>query len=79
MKIIYHKKFEKRFKKLSPDLREKVISAIQCFSKNHALTGNLSGKRAFSVTSNVRIIFEEYNNYILVMVLDVGSHNQVYN
>lgn len=86
MKIIYHKRFEKRFKKLPLNLKEKTISAIQHFSKkpfdpllkNHALTGKLSGRRAFSVTSNIRIIFEEYDNYVLVIMLDVGTHNQVY-
>lgn len=46
--------------------------------KNHALTGKFLGQRAFSVTGDIRIVFEEYNNYILVLVLDVGTHNQVY-
>lgn len=45
---------------------------------NHALAGKMLGKRAFSVTGSVRIIFKEYDNYVLVLFLDIGSHPQVY-
>lgn len=86
MKIKYHKHFEKRFKKLSPSLKENVIAAIEKFTedpfdktlKNHQLTGKLKGKRAFSVTGSVRVIFEECDDYVLVIMLDVGTHAQVY-
>lgn len=86
MEIRYHKKFEKSFKQLPLGLKEKTIEAIKKFTenpqdkilKNHPLKGNLKGKRAFSVTGNCRVIFEEYDNYVLVIMLDVGSHNQVY-
>ncbi|MBD3329920.1 type II toxin-antitoxin system mRNA interferase toxin, RelE/StbE family [Candidatus Peregrinibacteria bacterium] len=86
MKIKFHKHFEKRLKKLSPTIKNKTISAIKCFSedpfdkklKNHALRGKLKGKRAFSVSGDIRVIFEEFDDYILVIMLDVGSHAQVY-
>lgn len=86
MKILYHKKFDKRFEKLSFKLQDKVIEIIKLFQKNpinpilenHALRGRMNGKRAISVTGDVRIIFEEHNNYVLVIMLDVGTHNQVY-
>lgn len=87
MKIQFHKNFERAFKKLPKKLKEKTIVAIQKFSKNpfdkilrnHPLQGRLSGKRAFSVTGDMRVIFEEQENYILVIMLDVGTHNQIYN
>lgn len=87
MKIRYHRYFLKRFKKLSPDIKEKTITAIGKFSRNprapnlrnHALKGRLLGKRAFCVTGDVRVIFEEFDDYVLVIMLDVGTHNQVYN
>ncbi len=86
MKIRYHKSFEKSFKKLPQILKNKTKKAIKSFAsnprnpklKNHALKGKMQGKRAFSVTGDVRIIFEEYENYTLVLMLDVGRHNQVY-
>lgn len=86
MKIKFHKNFEKKFKKLSPLLKKRVISAMSVFLenpldpslKNHPLKGGLKGKRSFSVTGDVRVIFEEYDGYVLVIMLDVGTHNQVY-
>lgn len=86
MLIKYHKHFEKHFAKLQPRFKQKVIATIKCFAKNpsapqlrnHALTGRLAGQRAISVMGDMRIIFEEYDNYTLVIMLDVGTHNQVY-
>ena len=44
---------------------------------DHALRGRLKGKRAFSVANDIRVVYEETNEAYLL--LDVGSHNQVYN
>jgi mRNA-degrading endonuclease YafQ of YafQ-DinJ toxin-antitoxin module len=46
--------------------------------KNHSLNGHLLGKRAVSAGSDLRIIFEEFNGYTLVIFLDLGKHNRVY-
>lgn len=86
MKIIYKKRFDKSFQKIGLRLQNKIIETIQKFQKNpldpilknHELKGSMTGKRAISVTGDVRIIFEEYDNYMLVIMLDVGTHNQVY-
>lgn len=86
MQIQYHRQFEKRFAKLQPQIKQKVTATIQQFSKNpfdpklrnHALVGRLAGQRAISVMGDMRIIFEEHDNYVLVVMLDVGTHNQVY-
>ncbi len=86
MKIIFHKKFTKHFQKLPANLKTKVIQTIKKFGQNpfnqslnnHALTGKLINLRAISVTREVRIIFEEQDNYMLVIMIDVGSHNVVY-
>ena len=86
MKIKYHKKFEKRFKKLSPSLKNKTVLAVEKFTKNpfdktlgnHPLAGKLQGKRAFSVTGIIRVVFEEYDDYVLVVMLDIGNHSRVY-
>ena len=86
MRVLYHKKFDKHFEKLSFKLQDKVIGIIELFRKNpinpilknHALKGEMNGRRAISVTGDMRIIFEEHDNYVLVIMLDVGTHNQVY-
>ncbi|HVC36450.1 MAG TPA: type II toxin-antitoxin system mRNA interferase toxin, RelE/StbE family [Candidatus Dormibacteraeota bacterium] len=43
---------------------------------DHALTGKLKSKRAFSVAGDIRVVYIELEDYIVF--LDVGSHNQVY-
>ena len=86
MNIRYHKRFEKQFKKLLEKDKKKVLSVIKNFTdnpkelklKNHSLKGLLLGKRAISAGSDRRIIFEEFDNYTLVIFLDLGKHNRVY-
>ncbi|MFI5271257.1 MAG: type II toxin-antitoxin system YafQ family toxin [Candidatus Saccharimonadales bacterium] len=43
---------------------------------DHALTGKLSGKRAFSVTGEIRVIYVELED--VIVLLDIGTHDQVY-
>lgn len=86
MDVRYSKRFQKQFKKLPHPIQIKADKTIKTFSrkpftitlKNHALRGEFKGERAISVTSNVRIVFEEENNYKKVTFIRVGTHNQVY-
>lgn len=86
MKIVFHKNFDKKFKKLPKHIKIKAIKVIASFAKNplskplnnHKLNGKLSDKRSISVTDNIRIVFEEQSDYILVLMLDIGTHSQVY-
>ena len=43
---------------------------------DHALSGKLAGKRAFSVAGDIRVIYAELDDAIVF--LDIGSHSQVY-
>lgn len=43
---------------------------------DHALTGKLIGKRAFSITSDIRVVYVETETTIVFV--DIGTHNQVY-
>lgn len=45
---------------------------------NHPLRGKLNGKRAISVKFDLRIVFEERDNYAIVIMLAVGAHSKVY-
>lgn len=86
MIVTLHKKFDKSYSKLSPKLKQKVSLVVLNFKKNpfdpslrnHVLSGKMDGRRAISVTGDIRIIFEEHGNYVLVVMLDVGTHGQVY-
>ena len=80
------KRFDKQFKKLSKSIQTKVLEKIALFAqhpsdvslRNHALHGKLQGLRAFSVTGDIRIIFEEFDGYTVVVFIDLGTHNQIY-
>jgi len=86
MRIDYHKNFGKKYRKLPKKIQQKVDGVIEEFQnnplsprlKNHPLKGAMKGRRAISVTGDLRIIFREYDDYILVLMLDVGTHTQVY-
>lgn len=86
MKIIFHRKFKKQLEKLPTELQEKVRTTIFKFSqnpldknlRNHSLSGKYKGCRAVSVTGDVRIIFIEEGGYLIVAMIRVGTHNQVY-
>jgi addiction module RelE/StbE family toxin len=81
------KGFDKSYKKrISPNrnLRAAYINRVAAFQKgergrpldDHPLRGNMKGKRAFSIAGDVRVIYEDADEFYIF--LDVGSHNQVY-
>ena len=88
MKLIKrHRTFEKHFK-LRISLHKKLVTQFEVryvlFIQgergypidDHPLTGKLTGKRAFSVAGDIRVVYEEQSDAIIF--LDIGTHNQVY-
>ncbi len=65
MNVFFHKKFNKRFAKLSVNLQEKATQRIQLFQvrpfdrrlNNHALTGKWTGYRSIDITGDYRAIY----------------------
>lgn len=86
MQLRYHKRFLKQYQKLLPQLQKKVRKAVELFKRdpfdprlhNHAIGGTFQGERSISVTGDMRIIFQEENDYQWVTLLRVGTHSQVY-
>lgn len=86
MNIFYSKKFVKSFEKLPIKLQEKVSEKIGLFIQNrfdevlnnHSLKGKFVGLRSISVTGDLRIIFKEEKGYTIVIMLNIGSHSQLY-
>ena len=62
--------FEKRYALFITDRDERVLS-------DHALVGELQGYRAFSITGDIRVVYQLINE-TTVLLLDIGTHNQVY-
>ena len=86
MNITTHKKFDKAFVKLSIEQRKAVKRAIAAFETNHfdpqlcdhALKGKMKPLRAFSAGWDLRVIYREEGGFITIILVDVGTHNQVY-
>ena len=86
MRIQRKKSFLKMYEKLSAKKKEKVNETILKFQrnpfdetlKNHALKGEFAGCRSISAGGDLRIIFREFEGYVVVVFLHVGTHSQVY-
>ena len=86
--IDFHKKFQKHYlkriknnKNLDIIFHEKVdlfvIDPNNKILNNHYLIGKMKGLYSFSITGDIRIIYQWVNTE-RVFFLDIGSHNQVY-
>lgn len=86
MDIRFTNSFSKAYQKLSDRDKLRVDEAIRLFRSdpffwklsNHKLQGTMKGKRAISAGFDLRIIFEERDGYMIVLMLDVGKHEGVY-
>lgn len=88
MRIIErHKRFEKNFHtriasdpKLVKQFEERLSLFIEGVSNypiyDHPLGGKLIGKRAFSITGDVRVVYKIVDG--VCIFVDIGTHNQVY-
>lgn len=79
----FRKHFSKRIANFS-SLRKKYDARLILFCDNpgnpflndHPLKGDQSGRRSFSITGDVRVIYRKTADSITF--LDIGTHNQVY-
>ena len=89
LKVDFGKGFNQQYKKLVADkeeLKTLINSKIDIFRKNsddtrlrsHALHKHLTGKCAFSITDNIRIVYECLGENT-VRFLAIGTHKEVYN
>jgi len=86
MKIESTKRFHKAYARLSPTQRKAVDKALLAYGENrhhpvlqdHALKGKMQGLRAFSAGWDLRVIYREEGGFITIVLIDTGTHNQVY-
>ena len=87
MNVHYHNNFTKSYNKrilrnvtLDNRFKERLKLFIEDnqnpILKDHALKGTKIGYRAFSVTGDIRVVYEKVDDGILLH--DIGAHNQVY-
>lgn len=76
---IYKKRYSHKInvqQKFDERLRLFVVNESDPVLKDHALGKKMLGKRAFSVTGDIRVVYYIYNN--TAYFVDIGTHNQVY-
>lgn len=80
------KKFDKAYAKLTEANQTRVDDALRLFEKNpfdaslcnHILKGKLKRFRAISAGYDLRMVLQEQGGYVVVIMLNVGTHDQVY-
>jgi addiction module RelE/StbE family toxin len=86
--LIWDQPFKRKYKKVftvNIELKKNFWEAISNFSQNpfdpklrtHKLTGKLKGLWSFSVSYDCRVIFRFINDRD-VLLIDIGSHDEVY-
>ena len=90
MKIRLHPRFKKNYKirislnhKLSLQTKERIelfrSDPNNPILKDHTLIGAKKGLRSFSITGDIRIIYQPADTENgEIIFYDIGSHNQVY-
>ncbi len=86
MNFVQTKPFRKAFARLARREQAAVESAMQQFKVDrlnanlcdHALKGKMKTLRAFSAGWDLRVIYREEGGFITIILVDVGTHNQVY-
>lgn len=84
MIVTYHKKFTKRFVKLSPKIQVAFYKKLEIFCddkhdvrlNNHALHGIFAGMKSIDVTGDYRAIFVENTNFVIFTI--IGTHPELY-
>jgi len=87
--LIWDSAFKSSYKKRIRNhthLKKKFWEALDVFSqhpfdaslKTHKLTGTLNGLWAFSVAPDCRVVFKFYDNNKTALLIDIGSHDEVY-
>jgi mRNA interferase YafQ len=93
MKLVWDNSFRRAFKRLvrkNPQLQDKIFEILEVLDadpfapgiKSHKLRGNLEGLWACWVEYDCRIVFsfttDEASGSELIVLIDIGSHDEVY-
>jgi len=85
MRIAKAKQFEKQYRKLPVKIQKQFVTRLKLYLENknhsllnvHSLKGKYKGLWSFNVTSDVRVIFDEYYEDVLILTA-IGSHSELY-
>lgn len=85
MYITKSRQFKKQYKKLSIKLQKQFSDRLKLYLVNrnhillnvHSLKGKYRGLLSFNVTADIRVIFDDSYEEVLILVA-VGSHSELY-
>ena len=85
MRVVLHRNFVKRYKKLRTAEQKKFRERRNLFMSNpfhpllsnHPLQGKYEGYRSFNVTGDLRVVYRNLNEEVAVFV-EIGTHNELY-
>ena len=85
MKIILHRNFEKRYKKLRPSEKEKFKERRDLFLKNpfdpilrnHPLGGPYKGFQSLDITGDLRVIYKQQDADTAIFLF-IDTHSNLY-
>ena len=85
IRLEYHSKFKKQYKKLKPAQRKRFTEALELFQNdpyhqdlyNHSLTGEWTGYRSIAFGGDWRVHYEMLDENTAYFVA-VGTHSQLY-
>ncbi len=85
MRIVTTKKFDKQFKKQPQKVQKEFAKRIGLFLvdlhnpilKTHKLSGRLKDLWSFSVSGDIRVIFDKSFDDVVVLEA-IGSHSELY-
>ena len=86
MRLVFHREFEKRYKKLKSGDKLRFKERASLFLENpyhpvlnnHALRGKYSGFRSINISGDLRAIYELIDNDIAFFIT-VDTHSKLYN
>ncbi len=84
MIIVFHKDFTKRFKRLTPKIKENFNKRLILFKKdefnpalnNHTLKGKYQGYRSINISGDLRAIYK--NDKVSIIFVTIDSHSNLY-
>lgn len=85
MKIVFHKHFEKQFKKLSNNQKRAFQERLIIFSENqfhsalhnHPLRGTFKGYRSINIAGDLRAIYKMVKKEIFIFIT-IDTHDHLY-
>ncbi|MBI3619305.1 type II toxin-antitoxin system mRNA interferase toxin, RelE/StbE family [Candidatus Peregrinibacteria bacterium] len=86
MRVRYSTKFKRMFRKLSHIQQKSAVETLMIFEqnpflpslRNHKLHGSHEGARAIEAGYDLRIVYREEDGHAVVLMIAVGTHDQVY-